>query len=91
MLPCHAVRPEKKNLHTEKEDKENPQHCYSICRVVILLNEVVFLFFTFQTVSNFTILILRNIQLIIENKLSYYFNINPLCLQNASGNISEGK
>lgn len=30
-------------------------------------------------------------QLRIENQLSYYFNKNPLCLQNVPGNISEGK
>lgn len=69
--------------------RQNSQHRLVWVGWWYLVSEVFSLSFIFQIISIYIILILRNTQLIKENKLSHYFNINPLCLQSASGNISE--
>lgn len=69
-------------IHTENEDKI---HNTYIFRVMVLMSEV----FSLLLNSKFIIWILRNMKLTKGNKLSYYFTMYTLCLQSASGNISE--
>ena len=41
-MPHSEAKKKKKNLHIEKEDKENSQHCYGICGTLVSVNKVVF-------------------------------------------------